>query len=78
MSVVIETKRTQKHFVISIPADEISAEEIEELISYLKTELILRKSEITEEGAEEISEQIKSDWWNENGSKIKKLIGENE
>lgn len=78
MSVVIETKRTQKHFVISIPTDEISAEEIEELISSLKAELILRKSEITEEETTEISEQIKSDWWDQNSSKIKKLIGENE
>ncbi len=49
MSVTIETRKTQNHWLISIPTDEISAEEIEELISSLKTEFIGRKNKITEE-----------------------------
>lgn len=78
MSIIIETRKTQNHLLISIPTDEISAEEIEDFISSLKTEFILRKSEMTEDEAEEISEEIKSDWWKTNGSRIKKMIGENE
>jgi ABC-type phosphate transport system ATPase subunit len=78
MSITIETRKTQNHLLISIPTDEISAEEIEELISFLKTEFIVRKSEMTTEQAEEISEEIKSDWWNKHGSRIKNLVAENE
>ncbi|MDQ3635008.1 MAG: hypothetical protein M3405_10955 [Acidobacteriota bacterium] len=74
MSVTIETKKTKDHLLISIPTNEISAEEIEQFISSLTTEFILRKSEITEDEAEVISEEIKSDWWEKNGSRIKKLV----
>lgn len=38
----------------------------------------LRKSEMTEDEAEAISKVIKSDWWKKNGSRIKKMIDENE
>ena len=78
MSLIIETKKTKDHLLISIPTDEISAEEIEEIISSLKTEFVLRKSEMTEEEAEALSEEIKSDWWEKNDSRIKKMISENE
>ena len=78
MSVTIETKKIKDRLLISIPTNEISAEEIEEFISSLKTEFVLRKSEMTEEEAEAISEEIKSDWWEKNGDRIKKMIDENE
>lgn len=74
MSVTIETRKLKDHLLISIPTDEVSAEEIEQFVSSLKTEFILRKSEITEDEAEVISEEIKSDWWEKNGSRIKKLV----
>ena len=73
MSVTIETTRTKDRLVISIPTDEISAEEIEEIIFSLKTEFVLRRSEMTETEAESISEEIKSNWWKKNSSRIKKL-----
>lgn len=78
MSVTIETRKTEDHLLISIPTDEISAEEIEDFISSLKREFILRKSEMTEDEAEAISEEIKSDWWEKNGSRIREMIDENE
>ncbi len=78
MSGNIETTRTKERLLISVPTDNISAEEIEELISYLKTDLLIRKSKMTESQAEEISESIKSGWWEENGARIKKMIGEND
>lgn len=78
MSVNIETTRTKERLLISVPTDNISEEEIEELISYLKTDFLIRKSEMSESQAEEISESIKSGWWNENGLRIKRMIGEND
>ncbi len=73
MSVTIETRKTKNHLVISIPTDEISSEEIMDLIAAIKTEIVLRKSELTEDEAEELSEEIKSTWWNKNSSRIKKM-----
>jgi hypothetical protein len=73
MSITIETRKTKNRLLISIPTDEISMEEIEENFSSLKTEFVLRKSEMTEDEAEEISEEIKSGWWKKNGSRIKKM-----
>ena len=78
MSVNIETRKTKDRLLISIPTDEISAEEVEEIIASLKTEFVLRKSDLTEDEAEKISEEIKSDWWEKSGSRIKEMIGENE
>ena len=78
MSLNIETEKTKDRLLISIPIDEISAEEVEDFISMLKMNSILQNSEMTEDEAGKISEKIKSDWWKNNGSRIKKMIGENE
>jgi hypothetical protein len=59
MSINIETRKTKDRLLISIPTDEISAEEVEEIITSFKTEVVLRKSDLTED------EEIKSDWWKE-------------
>lgn len=61
MSVTIETRKTKDRFLVSIPTDEISAEEIEEIISSLNPKFVLRKSEMTEVEAETIFEELTSD-----------------
>lgn len=78
MSVTIETKKLENRFVISIPANEISAEEIDEIVSALKAEIILRKSELSDSDSELIAEDIKSEWWKNNEHRIKKLMSDNE
>lgn len=78
MSVTIETIRTKDKLTISIPTKNMNAEEIDDFISLFKTEFAVRKSEMTGEQAEEISEDIKSAWWKKNGTRIKKMIAENE
>ncbi|MGI9056407.1 MAG: hypothetical protein ACR2F2_11460 [Pyrinomonadaceae bacterium] len=78
MSVMIETTRTKDKLMISIPTKNMKAEEIDDFISLFKTEFAVRKSEMTGERAEEISEDIKSAWWKKNKSRIQKMIAENE
>ena len=78
MSVNIETTRTKDKLLISIPTKNMKAEEIDNFISFFKTEFAVRNSEMTAEQAEEISEEIKSAWWKKNKSRIKKMISENE
>lgn len=78
MSIDVETTRTKDRLVISIPTKNMEDEEIADFLSLFKIEFAVRRSEMTAEQAEEISEEIKSDWWNKNGSRIKKLVAENE
>ncbi len=78
MSLDIETTRTKDKILISIPTKNMEDEEIADFLSLFKTEFAVRRSKMTAEQAEEISEEIKSDWWNKHGSRIKKLVAENE
>ncbi len=77
MSVNIETTRTKDKLLISVPTKDLKAEEIDDFLSLFKTEFAVRKSEMTETQAEEISEEIKSAWWKKNKSRIKKMLSEN-
>ena len=77
MNVNIETGRTKDKLLISIPTKDLKAEEIDDFLLVFKTEFAVRKSEMTEMQAEEISEEIKSAWWKKNKSRIEKMISEN-
>ncbi len=48
--------------MISVWTENMKTEEINELLSFFKTELLARRSKMTEAKAVEISEQIKADW----------------
>ncbi len=78
MSLNIETTRMKDKLLISIPTKNMKAEEIDDFLSFFKTEFAVRSSKMTAEQAEAISEEIKSAWWNKNKSRIKKMISENE
>ena len=78
MNANIETKRTKDKLLISIPIKDMKAEEIDNLLSFFKTEFVVRNSEITETEAEEISEEIKSNWWKKNKPRIEDMISEND
>lgn len=78
MSVNIETIRTKDKLLISIPTKNMKAEEIDDFLSFFKTEFAVRNSRMTAEQAEEISEDMKSAWWKKNKSRIEKMISENE
>lgn len=78
MSVNIKTTKTKDKLLISIPTKDFNAEEIEDFLSFLKTEFTVRKSEMKKAQAESISEEIKSAWWKKNKTRVKKMIAENE
>lgn len=63
MSVDIETTRTKDKLLISVPTESLNDEEVNDFLSVFKTEFIARKSEMTAEQADEISEEIKAEWW---------------
>ncbi|MGI8468698.1 MAG: hypothetical protein ACR2N3_09610 [Pyrinomonadaceae bacterium] len=73
----IEATRMNDKLLISIPTKDMQAEEINDLLSFFKIEFTVRNSKMTGVEAEEISEEIKSDWWKKNKLRIKKMISEN-
>ena len=73
----IQTTRTANLLTVSIPTDNLNLEEVEKMLDFVKLSLIIQKSEITESEADEISEEIKSLWWEKNKSRIEKIIDEN-
>ena len=51
---------------VTIPTDGMTPEEVNDFISWLRVEGIVRRSKLTPEAAQQFSEDIKSDWWKAN------------
>ena len=66
----IKTTRTSDFLTISIPIDEMKSEDVENILAFIKSGIIAQKSKMTEAESEEISEEIKSSWWQKNESRI--------
>jgi hypothetical protein len=77
MNILVETTQTPDRVTLSFPNDELRPEEIKEIVSLLRVALIARKSKMTVEEAEAISEDIKASWWNGNRDRILKMIEKN-
>ena len=78
MSSIVEAVRDEKKLTISISIDGMKTEEINDLLSFIEAELIVRRSKMTEEQAFEIGEEITASWWLENKDRILRMISENE
>ncbi|CAN5537791.1 hypothetical protein BH10ACI3_BH10ACI3_02020 [soil metagenome] len=77
MSILVETTQTPDRITFSFPNEKYRPEEIREIVSLLKVALIARKSTVTAEDAEAISEEVKASWWNANRSRILNMIEKN-
>lgn len=77
MNTLIESSVLGNRTTLSFPNDELRADEIKEVVSLLNVFLITRRSEMTSEQAEEISEEIKASWWNSNRDRILNMIRQN-
>lgn len=51
---------------VTIPTEGLSPEEVNDLVSWLRVESIVSRSRLTEDDAWQISEEIKSSWWDAN------------
>ena len=77
MSVLVETIQTRDRVTFSFANEEYRPEEIQEIASLLKVALIARKSRMTPEDAEAISEEVKGSWWENNRERILNMIKNN-
>lgn len=58
--------------ILKFPKDLFTKNYVQQFLDRLRLEAILEKSELTEEKAWELSEQLKQDWWNKNKSSFLK------
>ena len=63
---MIEIKIENKNVVLSFPKDLISSKYIFRFIELLEMEKIAQKSELSEDDAWKLSEEIKGKWWEGN------------
>ncbi len=78
MSSVLEARRDDKTLTISIPIEDMEIDEIDDILAYLKMELIVRKSKMTQAQADELADEVTASWWEKNKDRIYKMIAENE
>lgn len=72
---MLEINKEGDIFTIKFTRDDISEDFLQKLLTKFKIEKLLEKSQLTQEQAWELSEEIKEKWWNENKNWILRKIG---
>jgi hypothetical protein len=62
----ISLETTENRFIISIDREVIGKDVIFRLLNRLRLEYLVQKIDISEEAINELSEEIKNDWWEKN------------
>ena len=60
--------------ILKFPKDLLSEACVQDFFQRLKSEMIVRKSRLSEEAAWELSEEIKQEWWEKNRERFLKRI----
>lgn len=60
--------------ILKFPKQLVSSAYVQEFLQRLRLEAIVEKSQLTEEQAWELSEEIKQEWWQKNKDKFLKGI----
>ncbi|MDB6034793.1 MAG: hypothetical protein JWM16_5131 [Verrucomicrobiales bacterium] len=62
--ITVETTDTGTR--VTIPKNEMPPERLNSILDWLRLETIASRSDLSEENAERLAEEIKSGWWNSN------------
>ncbi len=63
---MIAVKADNHQVLVTIPTEGMTPEEVNDFVSWLRVESIIRHSKLTPDAAWQLSEDIKSDWWQAN------------
>ena len=58
------------NYVLTFPKDLLTEKQISKLMELIDFERLVRNNNMSSDDAEELSEQLKSDWWQANESRI--------
>ncbi|MFP4487141.1 MAG: hypothetical protein ACLFOC_09260 [Campylobacterales bacterium] len=67
---MVECVTNEKNINLSFSKEYVSPEELSEFVEKIKTREILSKSTLREKDALELSDELKSSWWEENKEKF--------
>jgi hypothetical protein len=70
MATMINLQFEQKQAVLSFPQELLAMDYVQTFLERLKLESLLEKSQLTEEQAFSLSEEIKENWWNQHKQNI--------
>ena len=65
----------QNNITISFSANELPAQDIEEIIEFFKREFLARQSRLSDETAMGIAEEMKTEWWKKHQTRILSKAG---
>ena len=71
---MIEIKFENNEAILKFPKQLVSSNYVQEFLERLRLEAIIESSQLTENQAWELSEQMKQDWWQKNKDKFLKRI----
>ena len=63
---MIDIKADNRTVQITVPTDGMSAEQVNDFVTWLRVEAIARRSKLSPSAAWQFSEEIKADWWDRN------------
>ena len=63
---MIAVKAENGRLQVTIPTEGMTPDEVNDFVSWLRVESVVRRSRLTPETAWKLSEDIKSDWWKAN------------
>ncbi len=63
---MIAVKAENNQVQVTIPTEGMTPEEVNDFVSWLRVEGIVRRSHLTPDAALQLSEDLKSEWWQAN------------
>jgi len=63
---MIEVKAENGLVHLTFPTKGMTADQVNDFVTWLRVESIARRSKLTEQAAWQLSEDIKADWWKKN------------
>jgi len=63
---MIAVKRENDRLLVTIPTTGMTPGEVNDFVAWLRVESVVRRSQLTTEAAWQLSEDIKSGWWEGN------------
>jgi len=63
---MVAVEADQHEIRLTIPTDGMQPEEVSQLVTWLRAEVIARRSRLTEETAAKLADEVNAGWWERN------------
>jgi hypothetical protein len=67
---MIAVRAEKDRVEVTIPTQGMTPEEVNNLVSWLRVESVVSRSALTDDAAWKLSEEVKSNWWEQNKTRF--------